>query len=305
MRRVLVSVALCALGAAVFAAPVGETAPAAPDKEYTLLVSSTRTGNAEIFLINPQWGDARNLTRNKAEDTFPAWSPDGKKIAFISDRDGRPNVYVMDADGKRVKQVTTEKGEKDWCSCPSWSADGKKIACCRYRDGKGVDTAVMDADGSNLKSVRENTWDAAFSPDGKKIAYTIWTDKGFKVGVMDADGGNAKEFATNDNTAGNVYPAWSPDGKKIAYTDIDGAALEIHVCDADGSNIKKLSGVGGYNMAAAWSPDGKTIAFTHSDGSGPASLYLMDADGSNAREVATCKDPSSPTRGNRAAWRPK
>src|SRR2546429_2246115 len=82
MRRVLVSVALCALGAAVFAAPVSETAPAAADKEYTLLVASTRTGNPEIFLVNPTWGDARNLTRNKAEDTFPAWSPDGKKIAF-------------------------------------------------------------------------------------------------------------------------------------------------------------------------------------------------------------------------------
>src|SRR5947207_3213212 len=107
MRRVLVSVALCALGAVVFAAPVSETAPAA-DKEYTLLVSSTRTGNPEIFLVNPTWGDARNLTRNKADDGFPAWSPDGKKIAFVSDRDGRPNIYVMDADGKSVKQLTTE-----------------------------------------------------------------------------------------------------------------------------------------------------------------------------------------------------
>jgi TolB protein len=305
MRRVLVSVALCSLAAAAFAAPVGESAPANSDKEYTLLVSSTRTGNAEIFLVNPEWGDARNLTRNKAEDTFPAWSPDGKKIAFISDRDGRPNVYVMDADGKRVKQLTTEKGEKDWCSCPSWSADGKKIACCRHRDGKGPDTVVMDADGSNLKSLRENSWDAAFSPDGKKIAYTTWTDKGFKICVMDADGGNPKEFPTGDNTVGNVYPAWSPDGKKIAYTDVAGGGQEIHVCDADGSNVKQLSNVGGANMAAAWSPDGKAIAFVHSDGSGPVSLYLMDADGSNPREVVSCKDPSMLARGQRPAWRPK
>ncbi|HKI38173.1 MAG TPA: DPP IV N-terminal domain-containing protein [Gemmataceae bacterium] len=305
MRRVLVSVALCSLaaaGAAVFAAPAGESGAAAGDKEYTLLVSSTRTGNAEIFLVNPEWGDARNLTRHKGDDTFPAWSADGKKIAFISDRDGRPNVYVMDADGKRVKQLTNEKGEKDRCYCPTWSPDGKKLAYCRIREGKGADTIVMDADGSNDKSIRDNAWDPAWSPDGKKIAITAWTDKGFKVCVMDRDGTNLKEFATGDNFNGNVYPCWSPDGKKIAYTDVTEGGYEIHVCDADGKNIKKLTTVGGLNTYSAWSSDGKTIAFSHNEGTGPVSIYLMDADGSNAREIPALKEQAG---GSRPAWRPK
>ncbi len=306
MRRVFFSVVLCAAVGAGLAAPVGEPGPATPDKEYTLLVSSTRTGNAEIFLVNPEWGDARNLTRDKADDAFPAWSHDGRKIAFVSNRDGVPNVYVMDADGKRVKQLTTEKGEKDRCYCPTWAPDGKRIAYCRIREGKPSDTVIMDADGSNPKSIRENAWDPAWSPDGKKFAITAWTDKGFKVCVMDDDGGNFKEFATNDNFNGNVYPAWSPDGKKIAYTDVDGGAYEIHVCDADGSNIKKLSGVGGLNTYAGWSPDGKTISFLHIDGGGPVAVYFMDADGSNAREVASLKDAAgAPGGGNRPAWRPK
>jgi TolB protein len=298
LRRALVGAALLAAGAC-FAAPVGETAPATDDKEMNLLVTSSRTGNTEIFLINWLWGDARNLTRHKAEDTFPAWSHDGKKIAFISDRDGRPNVYVMDADGKRAKQLSKETGEKDHCYCPTWSHDGKKIAYCRNRDGKGVDTLVVDADGSkDPTSIRDNAWDPAWSPNGKKIAFTTLTDKGFKVCVMDPDGGNVKEFATNDNVSGGVYPCWSPDGKKIAYGDLAGDAIEVHVCDADGGNIKKLTSLGGSNTGAAWSPDGKTIAFGHSDGTN-STMYFMDADGSNPREVPTLKDSGRP------AWRPK
>src|SRR5205823_14510848 len=134
---------------------------------------------------------------------------------------GPRNADVMDADGKAARQHTTKKGEITYCSCPSWSPDGKKIVFCRIRDGTKVDTVVMDADGANAKSIRENAWDAAWSPDGKKFACTVATAKGFKLCVMDADGTNLKEFATNDNTQGNVYPCWSPDGKKIAYTDID------------------------------------------------------------------------------------
>ena len=148
------------------------------------------------------------------------------------------------------------------------------------------------------------TWDSAWSPDGKKIAFTSWIGNGFKVCVMDHDGANVKSFATNDNKQGNVYPAWSPDGKKIAYTDIDGDALEIHICDADGTNIKKLTALGGFNAGAAWSPDGKTIAFQRREGAGSA-IYMMDADGSNAREVSLLKDATGLARGSRPAWRSK
>jgi TolB protein len=300
-------VALCALaGAAVFAAPVGEAEREAGDRGMNLLVSSLRTGNAEIFLVDSLWGDARNLTRHKGYDAFPAWSPDGKKVAFVSDRAGRPNIFVMDADGRRAKQLTTEAGEKDRCYCPTWAPDGKRIAYSRIRDGKPTDVVVMQADGSDAKGIRDNAWDPAWSPDGKRIAITAWTDKGFKVCAMDPDGENFKEFPTGDNFSGNVYPSWSPSGKQIAYTDVIDGTYEIHVCDADGTNIKKLSAAGGLNTYSAWSPDGKTISFLHVDGNGPVSVYLMDADGSNPREVPCLKEPAGdPAGGNRPSWRPK
>src|SRR5437868_11439621 len=103
MTRFLALV-LCCAPSAVWTAPLQ---PAAKDeKPTTLLVVSKRTGNADIFLINAKGGEATNLTKSSSENSYPAWSPDGKKIVFASDRDGGMNLYLMDADGGNVKQLT-------------------------------------------------------------------------------------------------------------------------------------------------------------------------------------------------------
>src|SRR5260221_8590231 len=87
----------------------GLTANAAEPSPYILV--SGKTGNAELLLIDPAdaTGQPKNLTNHPARDCYPAWSPDGKSIAFSSDRDNTANVYVMDADGKNVRAVTREK----------------------------------------------------------------------------------------------------------------------------------------------------------------------------------------------------
>src|ERR1700683_3944983 len=104
MRQLLA--VLCVSG---FALSLGAN-PGQKEEKFPLLLVSKRTGNAEIFLVNSKGQGARNLTHNKSENSYPAWSADGKKIAFASDRDGSVNVYVMDADGSNVKQLT--KGDE-------------------------------------------------------------------------------------------------------------------------------------------------------------------------------------------------
>src|SRR5262245_42386469 len=88
---------------------------------HKLLVTMVRTGDTEIFLADPVTGDLTNLTRSpKSEERYPCWSPDGKRIAFISDRDGPPNLYVMDADGTNVRRLTKTRAV---CYMPSWAGD--------------------------------------------------------------------------------------------------------------------------------------------------------------------------------------
>src|SRR5437588_12744630 len=123
MTRLLTVLAVCCTAAVLSAAPAPQQ-----DKPQLLIVSS-RTGNAEIFLVNADGGGATNLTQSKAESSYPAWSPDGRMIAFASNRDGSMNIYVMDARGGAVKQLT--KGN-EVNRCPTWSADGKKIIFARY-----------------------------------------------------------------------------------------------------------------------------------------------------------------------------
>jgi TolB protein len=294
MARFLIALVVCCTPLAL------QTAPALQADKPTLLVVTKRTGNAEIFVVNARGQGARNLTRNNSENSYPAWSPDGKKIAFASDRDGTMNIYVMDADGGNVKQLTkgTERSR-----CPAWSPDGKKIVFGRTV-GEGCGIFVMDADGSNLKRVGEDDgWDPAWSPDGKKILFgSRRGGDGFRIFVMDADGGNVKQLTTNVNPFGSIYPAYSPDGKKIMWSDGDGNGLEIYVADADGKNAKQLTQLGGYNTFAIWSADGKSIVFQHLPDYESGPVFIMNADGSNRRELL----PNEPlVKGARPAWRPK
>jgi RNA polymerase sigma factor (sigma-70 family) len=268
-----------------------------------VLFASGRSGNSQIYLMNLDGTGVRNLSNNPASECYPAWSPDGGRIAFTSNRDGASDVYVMDADGGDAKRVT--KGSE--CGTHLyWSPDGKKIFFGRPTP-KGVRLVAADVESGKEEPVASlqadnEVRDPAWSPDGKKIAFTSTrSGKGFRVYVMDADGADVKEITATNSYFGWVHPSWSPDGRKIAYTEDVGGAVEVHSCDPDGKNSKRLTHLGGINTFAAWSADGKQIAFQHLEFgrvNQPGPVYVMDADGGNLRVVLGQDGPSRP------AWRP-
>jgi TolB protein len=273
-------------------------------EEQNLLISSRRTGNAEIVLIRPDGTELKNLTNHPSGDTTPAWSPDGKRIVFESDRTGHRNLYMMDAGGGNVTQLTSGTGLD---VAPSWSPDGKKIAFVSDRSGNR-EIWVMDANGDNpVNLTNDPASDAGpdWSPDGKQILFTSNRgDQGYQLYLMEANGANQRLLLSEQTGIPWAFPAWSPDGKRVAYSVPARDAIEIWVCNSDGTGKKKLTDLGGINTWPAWSPDGKQIAFVRYPASPQAhdgTLWIMDADGMAQNQVAAV----GAFQAGRPAWRPR
>ncbi|MEA2022750.1 MAG: Ig-like domain-containing protein [Actinomycetota bacterium] len=244
-----------------------------------VFVSNMDETNGEIYVRDFSGGTPLRLTNDSFFKSGPAWSPDGSKIAFWSQRGGGHNVWLMDADGSNPVNLTAAPLSDNYE--PSWSPDGSKIAFMTGRDANS-EIYVMNADGSDPKNLsNDSAWDGdpAWSPDGSKIAFSSNRDGNYEIFVMNADGSDPKNLS-NTAVAENAVPAWSPDGSKIAFTSDRDGNNEVYVMDADGSDPKNLSKNPVYDQDPAWSPDGSKIAFT-SDRDGDWDIFMMNPDGSD------------------------
>ena len=214
----------------------------------------------------------------------PAWSPDGRKIAFtLAEYDTElclvhVALYVMDADG------TNAVRRADGFSDPSWSPDGRRLAVTGLN---GVYTLSAQADGIDPVLLAENAVDPAWSPDGAKIAYYAWQDKSIKV--MNADGSGVTTVAqTND---WGLNPTWAPDSRRLAYGNCSGGSCQAFIVSVGGTDPVRLAGATGQELA--WSPDGSRIAFDTPDG-----IAWLPADGSFSEPIPMIEGGVHPE------WRP-
>ena len=281
------------------------------DAQAQIAFSSNRDGNTEIYVMAADGKNQRRLTNNPASDYSPSWSPDGKRIAFVSRRDGHVHpirgwstseIYVMDADGGNQQNLTNDP-HHDWY--PSWSPDGKHIVfgSDRDRDNNPHNTEiyVMNADGTNPRRLTNNLTEdmyPAWSPDDGRIAFSARReghvvhnlDITYEIYVMDADGGNQQRLT--ENRKNDMFPSWSPSGKRIVFVSDrkgDFANYDIYVMDADGGNQQKLTKDRGDDWLPSWSPNGERIAFMSERG-GNSDIYVMDADGGNLRNLTNHPD---------------
>ena len=242
------------------------------------------------------------------------------QIVFMSRRDGKPEIYVMDIDGNNPRRLTNNRDD-DWR--PSWSPNGKHIVFASKRDGN-PEIYVMDIDGKNQRRLTNNPNEDTYpswSPDSRRIAFMSLRDghvigftPTYEIYVMDADGGNPQNLTNDPND--DRYPSWSPDSKRIVFTaerpghfrSKFGITDEIYVMDADGKNQQRLTENRKNDWFPSWSPDSKRIAFA-ADRKGDLEnfeIYVMDADGGNPQNLTNNRrddwSPSWSSDGKRIAF---
>jgi len=185
-----------------------------PGDEHLLLTLS-KDGNPDIYKMTADGVTLTQLTKgpNRSMNVEPAVSPDGKTVAFSSDRAGKPMIFLMDINGGNVKRITYAG---KYNSTPAWSPDGKMLAFAAL-DGKNFDIFTMNRDGSNLKRMTEarkpdgrpaNNESPSWSPDGRHILFSSDRTGKYQLYIVSPDGTNERRI-TNDNYNWDK-PKWSP-----------------------------------------------------------------------------------------------
>lgn len=287
---------------------------------HKLLVTSVRTGDTEVFIADPVTGDLLNVTRSPtSEDRYPCWSPDGKRIAFTSERDGATNLYVIDADGANLRRLVHSPAV---CYMPSWQVtpDGERIVF--GMNAARAEMASIRPDGTDLRVLGEG-FDPTLSPDGRRVTYTGRAPEGgVSVFVMNHDGSAPRRVVATASRVGATFPNWSPDSRQIVYSFPAGDALELFVVNADGTDNRRLTTFGGTSVCtpSAWSPDGQWISFRKTDerywsnpermrkiyAEKPADkrpVWVIRPDGTDATLLEPLRFQMA-IDGSRASWRP-
>ena len=232
----------------------------------------------------------------------PVWSADGKHVVFARHRGGKIGLVVIAGDGSAEKSITSGKFPQ---YDASWSPDGARLAFTHVPQSGtqgNLDIFLAKADGSEPQKFAGDQGKLsheeypAWSPDGRRIAWSSTFEGNQELYVADIDGSN--RLRLTNHPALDAHPAWSADGKKIAFATNRWGDFEIAVIDADGKNLARLTESRGFDDYPVFSPNGKRIAWT-SNRDGNYEVYVMDEDGARPTNVTR-----SAALDNFPAWTP-
>jgi TolB protein len=293
--RLLLSAAVAA-GLTQLLTGCGGSAALGPD----LVFVSSRDGRYAIYAMSSDGAHQVRLTKRLATDgdvlsaervffqVDPAWSPDGREIAFASKRRGTFDVYVMNADGTGTRLLAATSEDE---SHPTWSPGGTQLA---FERGDRGDIYVMEADGTRVRRVTqdpEQEIHPAWSPDGRWIAFVRRRPETriAELWLVRPDG--SRRHLLTLLRAGSLSPAWSPDGRWIAFsTNAGGTRFEIYRIGVNGKGLRRVTHSSEDAFEPAWSPDGRTIAFSRG-----GSIVITDLNGNEEQLTASENNDSSPT----------
>jgi Tol biopolymer transport system component len=246
-----------------------------------------------------QVADSTDPLFGSGSATHPALSPDGRRVAFMSNSVGvvagipiNFEIYVADADGSHPVRLTDNLV---FDAEISWSPDGERIAFQSYRDGND-EIYVMKADGSdqrNLTRLASAEHAPDWSPDGATIAFNSDRNGNSDIFVMGSRGGDVIQLTESEFSESS--PRFSPDGRRIAFVSDREGNDDVYVMNRDGGNVHRLTSSPASDWYPRWSPDGRQLLFISgsfaddrfdlysvpADGSGPPELVLRKVDSGN------------------------
>ena len=250
--------------------------------------SSDRSGNREIYVMNPDRTGLQQLTNDPAYDALPSWSPDGQRIVFMSDRTGESEIWVMNADGTDLTQVTTTlHGD-----LARWSPDGSQlVVAARAPSPESLYLIALDGGEPRiLLDPADHGLEMAYDPfwaPGDRIGFTALGDRGFTdLYTVGSDGTVLRQLT--ETTAEDGSGSWSPDGRWIAFQsdEDDGCIYRIN---ADGTGLTKLKPACSQGFGTTWSPDGTKIGWA-GGAHGPDDIHVMNPDGTDQVVLTTTRD---------------
>jgi TolB protein len=266
----------------------GSSRAAVPTDRPLAAIVATSPSATSALLVDGSWSaELRFLYPGDGE---AAVSPDGRRIAFVSSRDGNDEVYVADARSGVVRRITRD-GRPD--RHPAWAPGGRRLVWQRGQPGS-ADLVVARADGRRRRPLVRGPGDdvdPAWAPDGSRIAFSSNRGGRRQLWVVAAAGGLPEPLATTPGRAS--APAWAPGGRRIAYARESGGDSDLWVLDVTDGSTRKLTRGPGRDLRPDWSPRGGKVAFTRV-AAGAVSIWVVGTDGSPGRSVAGTEGVADP-----------